>query len=53
MFIFNFHPEDSYESHCIGVEEAGEYQACQKLSVSFPSIAVLYANFQLHINTRG
>lgn len=26
LFIFNFHPTDSYESYRVGVEEAGEYQ---------------------------
>ncbi|KAG4920812.1 hypothetical protein JHK82_049752 [Glycine max] len=26
LFIFNFHPKDSYDSYSIGVEEAGEYQ---------------------------
>ncbi|CAL0310898.1 unnamed protein product [Lupinus luteus] len=26
LFIFNFHPTDSYDSYRIGVEEAGEYQ---------------------------
>ncbi|OIW13401.1 hypothetical protein TanjilG_19753 [Lupinus angustifolius] len=26
LFIFNFHPTDSYDSYAIGVEEAGEYQ---------------------------
>ncbi|KAG1330519.1 hypothetical protein COCNU_02G004870 [Cocos nucifera] len=26
LFIFNFHPEISYETYRIGVEEAGEYQ---------------------------
>ncbi|XP_027340732.1 1,4-alpha-glucan-branching enzyme 3, chloroplastic/amyloplastic isoform X2 [Abrus precatorius] len=26
LFIFNFHPTDSYDSYSIGVEEAGEYQ---------------------------
>ncbi|ERN18385.1 hypothetical protein AMTR_s00055p00224220 [Amborella trichopoda] len=26
LFIFNFHPENSYERYGIGVEEAGEYQ---------------------------
>ncbi|KAK9938597.1 hypothetical protein M0R45_015325 [Rubus argutus] len=26
LFIFNFHPTDSYEGYRIGVEEAGEYQ---------------------------
>lgn len=41
LFIFNFHPTDSYEGYRIGVEEAGEYQVgygkqhvvllCQKL----------------------
>lgn len=42
LFIFNFHPTDSYEGYRIGVEEAGEYQVgygkqhvvllCQKFS---------------------
>ncbi|XP_062168461.1 1,4-alpha-glucan-branching enzyme 3, chloroplastic/amyloplastic isoform X2 [Alnus glutinosa] len=27
LFIFNFHPTDSYERYSVGVEEAGEYQA--------------------------
>ncbi|XP_004513877.1 1,4-alpha-glucan-branching enzyme 3, chloroplastic/amyloplastic [Cicer arietinum] len=26
LFIFNFHPTDSYDSYTVGVEEAGEYQ---------------------------
>jgi hypothetical protein len=26
LFIFNFHPTDSYERYSVGVEEAGEYQ---------------------------
>nr|KYP52182.1 1,4-alpha-glucan-branching enzyme [Cajanus cajan] len=26
LFVFNFHPKDSYDSYSIGVEEAGEYQ---------------------------
>ncbi|KAM3744167.1 hypothetical protein ACB098_06G031900 [Castanea mollissima] len=26
LFIFNFHPTDSYEQYNVGVEEAGEYQ---------------------------
>lgn len=26
LFVFNFHPTDSYERYCIGVDEAGEYQ---------------------------
>ncbi|KAL9441653.1 hypothetical protein AB3S75_020200 [Citrus x aurantiifolia] len=26
VFIFNFHPTDSYEDYSVGVEEAGEYQ---------------------------
>ncbi|KAK7287576.1 hypothetical protein RIF29_00857 [Crotalaria pallida] len=26
LFIFNFHPTDSYDNYSIGVEEAGEYQ---------------------------
>ncbi|XVF03810.1 hypothetical protein REPUB_Repub05bG0025000 [Reevesia pubescens] len=26
LFIFNFHPTDSYEQYCVGVDEAGEYQ---------------------------
>ncbi|KAK7316787.1 hypothetical protein RJT34_00504 [Clitoria ternatea] len=26
LFVFNFHPTDSYDSYSIGVEEAGEYQ---------------------------
>lgn len=26
LFVFNFHPTDSYEGYGIGVEEAGEYQ---------------------------
>ncbi|KAH0987226.1 hypothetical protein GBA52_014403 [Prunus armeniaca] len=26
LFVFNFHPTDSYEGYRIGVEEAGEYQ---------------------------
>ncbi|XP_024021202.1 1,4-alpha-glucan-branching enzyme 3, chloroplastic/amyloplastic isoform X1 [Morus notabilis] len=26
LFIFNFHPTDSYEGYGVGVEEAGEYQ---------------------------
>lgn len=26
LFIFNFHPKDSYDCYSIGVEEAGEYQ---------------------------
>ncbi|XP_068665109.1 1,4-alpha-glucan-branching enzyme 3, chloroplastic/amyloplastic [Aristolochia californica] len=26
VFIFNFHPENSYEKYSIGVEEVGEYQ---------------------------
>ncbi|XP_061363910.1 1,4-alpha-glucan-branching enzyme 3, chloroplastic/amyloplastic [Gastrolobium bilobum] len=26
LFIFNFHPTDSYDSYSVGVEEAGEYQ---------------------------
>ncbi|BAT88606.1 hypothetical protein VIGAN_05214400 [Vigna angularis var. angularis] len=26
VFIFNFHPTESYDSYSIGVEEAGEYQ---------------------------
>lgn len=26
LFIFNFHPTDSYDSYAVGVEEAGEYQ---------------------------
>lgn len=26
LFIFNFHPTNSYESYGVGVEEAGEYQ---------------------------
>lgn len=25
LFVFNFHPEKSYENYSIGVEEAGEY----------------------------
>ncbi|KAJ7963766.1 1,4-alpha-glucan-branching enzyme/amyloplastic protein [Quillaja saponaria] len=26
LFIFNFHPTESYDSYSVGVEEAGEYQ---------------------------
>ncbi|KAK9673873.1 hypothetical protein RND81_12G195300 [Saponaria officinalis] len=26
LFIFNFHPTDSYERYSVGVDEAGEYQ---------------------------
>lgn len=26
LFVFNFHPEISFERYCIGVEEAGEYR---------------------------
>ncbi|KAB1215165.1 1,4-alpha-glucan-branching enzyme 3, chloroplastic/amyloplastic [Morella rubra] len=26
LFVFNFHPSDSYERYSVGVEEAGEYQ---------------------------
>ncbi|XP_045823536.1 1,4-alpha-glucan-branching enzyme 3, chloroplastic/amyloplastic-like [Trifolium pratense] len=26
LFIFNFHPTESYDSYAVGVEEAGEYQ---------------------------
>ncbi|XP_022716864.1 1,4-alpha-glucan-branching enzyme 3, chloroplastic/amyloplastic isoform X2 [Durio zibethinus] len=26
LFIFNFHPTNSYERYCVGVDEAGEYQ---------------------------
>ncbi|XP_058101264.1 1,4-alpha-glucan-branching enzyme 3, chloroplastic/amyloplastic isoform X2 [Magnolia sinica] len=26
LFIFNFHPQNSYEKYSVGVEEAGEYQ---------------------------
>ncbi|GAB2277765.1 1,4-alpha-glucan-branching enzyme 3, chloroplastic/amyloplastic [Dionaea muscipula] len=26
LFIFNFHPTDSYDRYCLGVEEAGEYR---------------------------
>ncbi|XP_021905945.1 1,4-alpha-glucan-branching enzyme 3, chloroplastic/amyloplastic-like [Carica papaya] len=26
LFVFNFHPTDSYEGYNVGVEEAGEYQ---------------------------
>ncbi|KAK1391865.1 Glycoside hydrolase [Heracleum sosnowskyi] len=26
LFIFNFHPSNSYERYSVGVEEAGEYQ---------------------------
>lgn len=26
LFIFNFHPTNSYEGYYVGVEEAGEYQ---------------------------
>ncbi|MFS7922063.1 putative 1,4-alpha-glucan branching enzyme [Helianthus anomalus] len=26
LFIFNFHPTNSYERYSVGVEEAGEYQ---------------------------
>ena len=26
LFIFNFHPSNSYEKYSVGVEEAGEYQ---------------------------
>lgn len=26
LFVFNFHPTDSYERYGVGVEEAGEYQ---------------------------
>jgi 1,4-alpha-glucan branching enzyme len=25
LFIFNFHPSNSYEKYDVGVEEAGEY----------------------------
>lgn len=31
LFVFNFHPKNSYERYSIGVEEAGEY----KVSVFF------------------
>ncbi|OMP04391.1 hypothetical protein COLO4_09700 [Corchorus olitorius] len=27
LFIFNFHPSNSYQGYCVGVDEAGEYQA--------------------------
>lgn len=33
LFVFNFHPTDSYEGYNVGVEEAGEYQV--SVSVSF------------------
>ncbi|XP_025627847.1 1,4-alpha-glucan-branching enzyme 3, chloroplastic/amyloplastic-like [Arachis hypogaea] len=26
LFVFNFHPTNSYDSYSIGVDEAGEYQ---------------------------
>ncbi|EPS58649.1 hypothetical protein M569_16165, partial [Genlisea aurea] len=26
VFVFNFHPENSYEGYCLGVEEAGQYE---------------------------
>lgn len=26
LFIFNFHPENSYERYIVGAEEGGEYQ---------------------------
>lgn len=26
LFVFNFHPENSYENYIVGVEEGGEYQ---------------------------
>lgn len=28
LFVFNFHPTDSYEGYGVGVDEAGEYQVC-------------------------
>lgn len=31
VFLFNFHPTNSYERYSIGVEEAGEYQVSDAL----------------------
>lgn len=37
LFVFNFHPTDSYEGYMVGVEEAGEYQVCLKRAKSVDS----------------
>lgn len=34
LFVFNFHPTNSYQSYSIGVEEAGEYHVSEILCLT-------------------
>lgn len=47
LFVFNFHPEASFEGYIIGVEEAGEYQVSDNISPELlvPEFIVFFCFF--------
>ncbi|XP_039125022.1 1,4-alpha-glucan-branching enzyme 3, chloroplastic/amyloplastic [Dioscorea cayenensis subsp. rotundata] len=48
LFVFNFHPEKSYENYSIGVEEAGEYMVILNTDdVSFGGRGVIQSDQNL------
>lgn len=50
LFIFNFHPSNSYEKYDVGVEEAGEYTVSFSiLRIDIPPVIYHFVNKSLSI----
>lgn len=53
LFIFNFHPANSYEKYDVGIEEAGEYTvSCSILCIDIPSFICHFFLIRVSVETK-
>lgn len=50
LFIFNFHPTNSYDSYGVGIEEAGEYQVSISSYSSLVIFLLLFLHYLYHLD---